>query len=116
MIVDDDPAVAGTVADMIRSRGHFPVVAWDKQSALSIWRETNQAFDIVIIDYLLGPISGAGLAVTLGKEKPEVQFVLMSGLSEEQVDAPPGRVNFLAKPFTIETLGKRINAVLENKS
>lgn len=104
-----------TVADMVRSLGHFPVVAWDKDSALSLWRETNGAFDLVIIDYMLGRVSGASVAVTMGKEKSDVPFVLMSGMSEDNIDKPPGRVSFLGKPFTIETLKKRIDAVLNRK-
>lgn len=101
---------------MVRSLGHFAVVAWDRESALSLWRETNRAFDLVMIDYLLGRHSGASLAVTMGKEKPDVPFILMSGMTEDNIDKPPGRVSFLGKPFSIEALRKRIDAVLQWKA
>jgi DNA-binding NtrC family response regulator len=115
LIIDDDPVVASTVAEMVRALGHFPIVAWDKESALSIWRETDRAFDLVIIDYLLGKTSGAKLAVKLGSEQPNVPFILISGMPEHNVETPPGRVSFLAKPFSIDTLKKRIDAVLKKK-
>ena len=113
LIIDDDTTVASIIADMVRSFGHFPVVAWNRETALSLWRETKQGFDLVIVDFLLGSSSGATLAVKLAKEKPNVPFILMSGMSEDQVDLPQGKVQYLGKPFSVEALGKKIEAAFK---
>ena len=112
LIVDDDVAVASVTADMVRSLGHFPVVAWNVESAFSLWREIEGGFDLVIVDYIIGKGSGAALAVSLAKERPKVPFILMSGMSEDMVDMPPGRVQYLGKPFSVEALKKKIESLL----
>lgn len=112
LIIDDDTAVASITADIVRTFGHLAVIAWDEPTALKLWSETNGAFDLVIIDYRLGSGSGASLTVKLGKDKPNVPFILMSGMSEDDVDLPKGRVHFLAKPFSVESLKRKVAQLL----
>ena len=51
LIVDDDSAVSSVAAEMVRALGHSAVVAWGLESALTVWQQTDRAFDIAILDY-----------------------------------------------------------------
>lgn len=115
LIVDDDPNVATVTAEMVRALGHNPVVAWSAESALALWKETAGAFDLVIVDYLLGRGSGAKVAVKIARDNPDIPIILMSGLSEDNVDLPNGRVKFLQKPFSVPRLKQMIDASLARK-
>ncbi|MGZ8940357.1 MAG: response regulator [Limisphaerales bacterium] len=116
LIVDDDPNVATVTAEMVRALGHNAVVAWSADSALALWKETAGAFDLVIVDYLLGRGSGAKVAVKIARDNPDIPIILTSGLSEDNVDLPDSRVRFLQKPFSVPRLKHVINESLAEKS
>lgn len=116
LVVEDDTAVAAVTAEMIRTFGHLAVIAWDEATALKLWSNTNGAFDLIIIDYMLGAGSGANLAVKLGRENPQIPVILMSGSGEDKIDMPQGRVSYIGKPFSVETLKRKIEAAVHNKS
>ena len=110
LIVDDDPAVSTAAAQMIRVLGHMAVVAWGVESALSIWEETERAFDFAIVDYVLKDGSGAALVERLKSEKPEMPVFLTSGMTEDDIDVPAG-VRFLAKPYSLDDLRSTIDSL-----
>ena len=112
LVVEDDSAVATVTAEMLRILGYSAVVATNGESAQSAWREARGAFDLAIIDFMLADSSGADLATNLTNETPGLPCILVSGLSEDNVDLPTGRVKYLAKPFTITQLRETIDALI----
>jgi DNA-binding response OmpR family regulator len=79
------------------------------ESALAMWGETKGAFDIAVIDYVLPDGSGAKLATNLMAEKPGIRVILVSGMTEDNVDVPHG-VRFLGKPFSLDELRRAVEA------
>lgn len=88
---------------MVRMLGHTPVVAWSAASALSLWKETEHAFDLAVVDYVLNDGSGLALAEELRREKPTMPIFIATGMDKEDVEMPPG-IGFLGKPFSIDEL------------
>ena len=116
LVVEDDPDLAEVTAALLRKLGHSAVVAWSADSAMSIWKETNAAFDLLLIDYMLGAASGAKLAVKLGKERPEMPVILMSGYGEAHIEMPSSKVKYLGKPFSPTELKKAIEGCVDQKT
>ena len=114
LVVEDDSSVATITAEMLRILGYSAVVAANTEAALAAWREFHGAFHLVIVDFILSDGSGATHATTLAAEKPEVPFILISGLTEDNVDLPIGQAKYLAKPFTIGQLRTTIDALISN--
>ena len=74
-----------------------------------MWREIEGAFDMAVVDYLLPDGSGADLAEKLLAQKPGIQIILVSGMTEDNVDVPRG-VRFLGKPFSLDELRRAVEA------
>jgi DNA-binding response OmpR family regulator len=112
LVVEDDPSVATVTAEMLRILRYSAVVVSSIESARVAWRKARGAFDLVLIDFILVDGSGAVLAASFISEKPDLPCIMVSGLSEDNVDLPTGRVKYLAKPFTISQLRATIDALI----
>ena len=110
--MEDDTSVATVTAEMLRILRYSAVVVSSTESARIAWGEASRAFDLVIIDFILVDGSGADLATHFTNEKPGLPCILVSGLSEDNVDLPAGHVQYLAKPFTITHLREAIDALI----
>ena len=110
LVVEDDSDVATTTAEMLRILGHTATVAVTLESALEIWKEENHAFDLAIVDCVLGNGSGALLATRFLTEKPTLAIILTSGLTEDNIDTPPAHARFLPKPYSVTQLREAIDA------
>lgn len=112
LVVEDDPSVATITAEMLRILGFSAVIASSGGSACAAWRESRGDFQIAIIDFALADTTGADLATLFRDDQPELPCILISGFSEDNVDLPPGRVKYLAKPFTITQLREAVDALM----
>jgi DNA-binding response OmpR family regulator len=112
LVVEDDTSVATVTAEMLRILGYSAVVAPNSESAQAAWRLARGAFELVIIDFMLADANGADLATNFASDKSDLPCILVSGLSEDNVDLPDGRVKYLAKPFTITQLRETIDALI----
>jgi CheY-like chemotaxis protein len=85
LLVDDEPAFARAVGDLLRLQGHEVTVVDSAEKALGL--AEGHAFDVVLTDYSLGEVTGAQLAERLA-ERPETPFiVLVTGYATE-IDDP----------------------------
>ena len=112
LVVEDDSSVATITAEMLRILGYSAVVAASSEGAMAAWREFRGDFHLVIVDFILSDGSGAMLATTLVAEKPGIPVILISGLTEDNVDLPLARARYLAKPFTITHLRHAIDSLI----
>lgn len=103
-VVDDDPAIARTLARILVRGGH-DVEAFTSAEAL-LARCGERRFDVVVTDLRMPRIDGLGLARRLrASDAGRFALVLVTG-SEIELGAPD-RAHFHAivpKPFTSETL------------
>jgi PAS domain S-box-containing protein len=105
LIVDDDPAVCGTLGDILKTEGYATT------SALS-GREAQAACDVedfglVILDMNLPDIPGELLLPTLVERLPEVEVVIITGqatLERTIQSVSPNTVGYFLKPFDMDRL------------
>jgi DNA-binding response OmpR family regulator len=97
---------------MLRILGYAAVIALNGESARAAWRESRGAFDLVIIDFMLADSNSADLATHFASEKPDLPCIVISGLTEDNVDIPTACAKYLAKPFTITQLREAIDALI----
>ncbi|MBV9290752.1 MAG: response regulator [Hyphomicrobiales bacterium] len=108
LLVDDDPLVLTSTADMLRELGHDPVGIASAAEAL----ETLQAGerpDLAILDYAMPEMTGAALAKLVREACPGLPLFLATGYADQVktgVDLPK-----LDKPFTIAELARQIAAL-----
>jgi PAS domain S-box-containing protein len=116
LLVDDDPLVLGTVADMLRELGYQVRSEASGAAAQTAFKTDPQAFDLVITDMTMPGMAGDVLAEWLKSCRPDIPIILCSGYTEEQM--PKGTTvqgidEFLLKPLFLGPLSGAVRRVLD---
>jgi PAS domain S-box-containing protein len=85
LLVDDEPAFARAVRDLLTLQGHSVTVVDSAAAALE--KTAVRRFDAVLTDYSLGDVTGAELAERLDERGVDSFVVLVTGYATE-VDDP----------------------------
>jgi nitrogen-specific signal transduction histidine kinase/CheY-like chemotaxis protein len=109
LVVEDEDVVRRVARRMLEGAGYRVIEAGTVTEALGRI-ETTASIQLVLSDVVMPDASGTELAKALVQREPRIPLVFMSGYSEWQRSAPPGRV--LEKPFSADTLLHRIEAEL----
>lgn len=107
LLVDDNPAVVDTLVGMLESAGAEVGPCLDPADALAAVKEDPRAWDIVITDYDMPGMNGAGLARALRALRTDLPIMLLSALPRVHTRRPGEAELFdavLAKPAALEKL------------
>jgi CheY-like chemotaxis protein len=105
LVVDDDPTVRSTMADLLEWAGFAVRVAPDGPTALAIF--DGDPFDMVFLDLLMPGMNGLELAAAVRKADPRIPIVLVTGhasLLDAVVIAQTGIDWVLSKPFSLDDI------------
>ena len=118
LVVDDEPSVARTCAQLLERLNYHATPVTDPSQARDLFERNPQAFDAVIVDYLMPRLTGLDLARTLWSKRPNLPVILVAGFGA-QMDATRARAegfeDFLTKPFTAATLSAVLAKALQAK-
>ena len=111
LLVENEPAVRKLVTSMLENLGYQVSSAENGARALSMLK-TLDPLDLLLTDVVLpGGISGRELVRRLEQQRPEVNFLLMSGYATELLleegDLAEGAM-LLHKPFSSAQLANRV--------
>ncbi len=115
LVADDDTSVAGFLGELLERAGHLPTVVTNGQEALDVFRNSKNAFDLVIADQVMPKLTGLELASQLHEIQPSLPVILATGFSEEFADGnleKSGPMDILTKPIEPEDLLKTIAGYL----
>lgn len=110
LIVDDDRAVLGLLADGLRTLGYTVATAVSAAEAAAL--AAAQPFDLAVLDVRLPDDSGLALARRLGA-RGHPPFVFLSAFGDEAVvqeAAAAGAMGYLVKPVELRQLVPLIEA------
>jgi signal transduction histidine kinase len=110
LIIDDEPIVRMSTAEMLADLGYRFVEAGTAQEGLTLIEE-GLAPDMVITDHIMPGMTGAELALRLRIEHPEIAILIISGYQGIDLIAPD--VVRLSKPFRQAHLAASIAAALD---
>ncbi|MBO9712118.1 response regulator transcription factor [Sphingomonas sp.] len=116
LLVEDDAALAGIIADELRSFGHQVQVAADGPEAIRSVSETP--YDAVILDRMLPSLDGVTVLERLRGTQVTVPIIMLSALgrSKEKIEGlEAGADDYVVKPVPAEELNARIHAVLRGR-
>jgi signal transduction histidine kinase len=105
LLVDDHPEVRITTAAVLEDSGHRVDEAADGSNALTMLKERDCDFDLLITDYAMPYLSGTEFLREARLLCPEVPALLITGYADAEMirDRPEG-VETLLKPFTPTSL------------
>jgi PAS domain S-box-containing protein len=95
LLVDDEPLVRASTADMLSELGYEVVEADSGADALALL--DMRVPDLVITDHLMPGLSGTDLALILAAERPGLPVLIVSGYAE--LEGCPADLPRLTKPF-----------------
>ncbi|MCH7898255.1 MAG: response regulator [Proteobacteria bacterium] len=112
LLVDDEESILRSVGANLRRYGYEVVIAHDGPEALQTLEETMP--DLVVLDISLPGLDGFEVCRQV-REWSQVPIIMLSGWSDPEDRVKllrMGADDYLAKPFSVEELVARVEAVL----
>jgi two-component system cell cycle sensor histidine kinase/response regulator CckA len=114
LIVDDEDGVRAMAQDVLTIRGYTILSTGDPRHALRIAREHPGPIDLLLTDVVMPLMNGAELAERFVAIRPDTKVLYMSGFSVTGI--VPRGAPFVAKPFDVEELARRVRQLLDRRS
>lgn len=114
LIVDDDPRMRKSLANLLQREGYVITEAPGGKEAAD--HLTSDVFDLVIADLKMEPVSGLDLLRLVKQTSPDVEVIVITafGTIETAVEAMRlGAFDFITKPFQVEEILLRVRNALE---
>jgi len=115
LVADDEMFVRETIKKTLEDRGYKVVTAQDGTEALAIYASRLNEVDMVVTNVEMPFMDGPALCRALKKLNPDAKILVSSGHKQiERVQAIKscGVQEFLAKPYTADSLADRVHAIL----
>jgi len=116
LLVDDEESMSLMAQSLLKNMGYRVTIATSSRSAMELFKETPQGFDLLLTDQTMPGKSGIQLAREIKKLRPQLPVILMSGFAEsintDEIEDAGIRL-FIAKPFSSRVLGAKIREVLD---
>ncbi|HEY3381287.1 MAG TPA: PAS domain S-box protein [Vicinamibacterales bacterium] len=118
LLVEDEDAVRHLLRDILRRYGYTVLEAQNGPRAIEICQQHEGQIDLVITDMVMPQMSGWEVADAASNLRPKAKLIYMSGYIEHMVVEQrvlESGVAFLGKPFTPDTLGRKVREVLDGE-
>jgi DNA-binding response OmpR family regulator len=114
LIVDDEEDLCEILQYNLDNEGYITAVAHSAEEALTM---SVHDFDLLLLDVMMGPISGFKLADRLRKEQNIFIPIIFLTAKDTENDLLTGfslgADDYISKPFSINELSARVKAVLK---
>ena len=111
-IIEDDPLIARAVSTAIREAGHD--CHWVADGEAAIRDQTLLGSDLVVLDLMLPKVPGLDvlrMARAQGVRTPVIVLTARGGMPDKLEGFETGADDYLVKPFAMDELLARIDAV-----
>jgi PAS domain S-box-containing protein len=118
LVVEDDSSLRALTVHMLESCGYTVLEASSGAEALKISRQKEIHIHLLLTDVVMPGMSGRALAEQMLEQSPHIVVLYVSGYTGQTVGAHGVLAEgsyFLPKPFTRETLVRKIREVLDRK-
>jgi DNA-binding response OmpR family regulator len=112
LVVDDDPAIRNLISRYLGQQNYEVDTAGDGQSALERFELFNP--DLVVLDLNLPDTTGLALCREM-QSRTSVFILMLTSEKDPKLGLKEGADDFVTKPFDLEELNLRINAILKRQ-
>lgn len=116
MVVDDEPNIRWTMAELLKREGFEALTASDLDSAFSIVE--NNEVDAALVDIVLPQQSGIAFLSALHQREPYIPVIMITGepnISQMPEIVRAGAYDFLSKPVVKDALINAVTKAVERK-
>ncbi len=118
LLVEDEESVRQLVRETLESKGYKVLEAENGEAALQIVSDYSGKIDMLITDVVMPGMSGRELSARLCASYPQTKVLYLSGYTEDAI-VHEGVIDpdtaFLQKPFTLQTLSRKVREVLGDR-
>ena len=118
LVIEDDPKIAGFIADGLRQEGHEARIAIDGEMGLNAVLEVVPAFDAVVLDRMLPKRDGFSVLNEMRRRSVKIPVLMLSALDsvDDRVRGlRAGADDYLVKPFAFDELSARLQALVRRR-
>ncbi|MBS0663611.1 MAG: response regulator [Verrucomicrobia bacterium] len=118
LIADDESSVREITKSTLEAFGYQVLAADDGTQAIGLYAINQDKVALVITDMMMPNMDGAALAVALHRLNPKLPIIATSGVTWDSTKtsaAAAGISQVLAKPYTAETLLRKVRTVLDGE-
>jgi two-component system cell cycle sensor histidine kinase/response regulator CckA len=116
LLVDDEDAVRGLTRRCLEASGYTVLQASNAEDALEIAARFAGRLDLLLTDVIMPGASGPELSRRLTEHRPGTRVLYVSGYTDAAMAshvALDDGASFLPKPFTPDTLARKVREVLD---
>lgn len=116
LVVEDDPDIQELLQNLLQEAGYKITLAGDGVEALSLF--SSCSFDLILLDVLLPKIDGFGVCELIRRQSqiPIIMLTALGGEAEQIRGLDLHVDDYIAKPFSMPILVRKIAAVLRRSS
>jgi two-component system, cell cycle sensor histidine kinase and response regulator CckA len=118
LLVEDEDPVREVNTLLLESLGYRVLQVSDAEEALKLGQNKQVKIDLLFTDVMMPGMSGRELAEAFRALHPNIKILFQSGYTDDIVvrqGVLQTEVPFLQKPFSIETLAKKIRNLFDQK-
>jgi PAS domain S-box-containing protein len=116
LLVEDDDRVRAVAKKILEANGYRVLAAPQGRDALAFVAGLDGRLDLVLSDIILPGLSGPELVAHIRERHPTIKVLFMSGYMDHSM-LKPGAIDpamhLIQKPFTPETLARKVREVLD---
>jgi two-component system, cell cycle sensor histidine kinase and response regulator CckA len=116
LVVEDEESLRTITREYLSNKGHTVIAAEDFERALEVAQDDSLHVDLLMTDVVLPGSSGPKLADRLAANRPNMKVLFVSGYTADALvhgDLHRDDFAFLSKPFSLNTLARKIRSVLD---
>jgi two-component system, cell cycle sensor histidine kinase and response regulator CckA len=115
LLVDDADRIRELIRMILRNNGYTVLQAKDGNACLKIAQEYSGPIHLLLVDMFMTGMNGREVADHLRASHHQIKVLFMSGYSNKMVQSHGGLdpgFHFITKPFTAETLLRKVSETL----
>jgi len=116
LLVEDEGAILRMGKAMLESFGYTVLAADRPDEALAIVDQHDGPMHLLITDVVMPDMNGKELMAKIRKHQPKIKVLFISGYTEDVImhrGILQQNVNFLQKPFTVDSLARKVREALD---
>ncbi len=119
LLVEDEDKVRSIASLILRRAAYQVIEAREPAEALSVCKQHPEQIHLLLTDVVMPKMNGRQLAERVKALRPTVKVLFMSGYTDDAIlrhDVLGSDVAFLQKPFTPDSLTRKVREVLDHGS